>query len=167
MGLQHLRCALVRQNQKLIVAPAPHLLGWPQPVGQSLLNLFEHCLAGSCTVRLAQLRGLIDGNPKHAQRQAAARKVSKHRRQPVLYHSLARLHVSALATLSVRQRIQVVGGMKEDRHAHAPAHAVAQHEIARHHRHVMALLVRRINQRSVAQLTPGIRLYVHQPCASQ
>ena len=152
MNRQHLRRALVRENQILIVAPTANLLGGPQSVGQRMFHLVEHRVAGPGAVRLAQLVRLIDGNPKHAKALAALLKVLEQRGEPVFKLRLIGLHLRAFAALAMRQRIQTLRGMKDNRQADAPAHLIAQHHAARNHRNLMAQLVLEANHGAVTRL---------------
>ena len=73
-------------------------------------------------------------------------KSSIFRIQPVFEFRLARLHVVALAAVAVRQRIQVLRGMKDDRRANASAQTVPQDQNPHHHRQVMAQPMTHANQ---------------------
>ncbi len=67
---QHLRAALMRHDQKFIVAPAAHLLCRAQALRQRVPHLLQHRVARRRAVRLAQLLRLIDADPQNAKRTA-------------------------------------------------------------------------------------------------
>ena len=126
MRRQHLRRALVRDNQQLELAPASQLLARPQPVGHRSLHLVQHGLAGHDAVGLAQLAGLVDGDPQHAERQAARAKILMQGCQPVFQIDLALFDFRVVATFPVGQRIQALGRMKDHGGAQMSAQSVAQ-----------------------------------------
>ena len=68
--------ALVRNDQKFVVAPAAQFLGRPQPLRQGAFDSFKHRFAGSRAVRLAQFVRLVDGDPQQAERCAPSVKSS-------------------------------------------------------------------------------------------
>ncbi len=92
---KHLRVALVRHDQKLIVAPAPHLLGRPQALRQRVPHLFEHGVAGCDAMRLAQFLRLVHADPQNAKGRPAAGKIVKLHLQPFLELFLAAFKSSA------------------------------------------------------------------------
>jgi hypothetical protein len=152
MSRQHLRRALVRDDQKLIVAPASQLLGRPQSLRQHATTFSIIASQAPGPVGLAQIVRLIDGDPQHAEDQAAVREVFKFRLQPFFEFRLTRLHALVVACLTVRQRIQALRGMKDDCRADVPAQPVAQHQDSRHRRHVVTQLMPHVNQASAARL---------------
>ena len=84
-------------------------------------------------MRLAQMVGLIHGDPKRAKGQAAMGKVIEQHTQAIFEIRLAGPHTGAIGVLPLRQRIQAFRGMKDDRGADARAQPVAQRQDSRKH----------------------------------
>ncbi len=142
----------MRDDQKFVVAPATHFFGRPQALRQCSFDFFQHRLACSGSVGLAQLVGLVDGDPQQTENQAAVRKVLKQSLQPFFKRRLVGFHATAFACLSMRQSLQTLSGMKNDCRADVPAQPVAQRQGSRHHRHIVAQLMQGVNQASATRL---------------
>jgi hypothetical protein len=89
---------------------------------------------------------LVDGNPQHAEALPALLKVLQGRFQPDFKLHQVRFRTGVFAVLSMRQRVQALDGMKDNRRANAFAQPVAQHQGPHRHRHIMAQLMSQMNQ---------------------
>ena len=164
---QHLRGALVGDDQELILAPPANLFRGPQSLCQRMSNLLEHCVTGPGPMRPAQLRRLVHFYPHHAERLSAANPVLKLGVQPVFKIRLALCHLPVFAGISMRQRVQALRRMKHHRGADPAAQSVAKNQCSRHHRHFMAQVMTHADQRSKLRYDLGARLELRQAIAFQ
>jgi hypothetical protein len=125
---KHVSAAFVGHNKKLVVAPAAQLFGGAQTLRKGVPYFTEHGVARSYAMRFAQLLRLVDAYPQDSEGWAAAREIVKLNLQALFDFGLARLQFFSFKVtgIAVRQRIQSLGGMKDNGSADALSESVAQ-----------------------------------------